>query len=285
MSNFLRGKFRQTAELDSALGHTARLIRRQVLKAKHKPSRQTNTAMLHAGRCGSSVLADMLNQHPDMRWANEPFENMKAYYYNMPDTSRGYNRIADSIFRSAHPHYGFDSKYLPEQHLRKELANKTPVTYAELLKSLGFNRCILLDRKNHLRRAASIAIGTDTKQWGTFEAPGRFTTTINLDRFVSYGEEMPLLDFFSALNTRYSEIKDAFRGMQILELTYENDILVDPTQAYIKSCDYIGIKPQKNVAVRLRKQNPLPLSELIENYDEVASLLHGTEFEWMLTAA
>jgi hypothetical protein len=37
-----------------------------------------------------------------------------------------------------------------------------------------------------------------------------------------------------------------------------------------------------SISQQTRKQNPEPLSKLIENYDQVRAALQGTEQEWML---
>ncbi len=41
--------------------------------------------MLHFGRCGSTVLATMLSQHPDVTWDGELFEMYRVGQLNKPD--------------------------------------------------------------------------------------------------------------------------------------------------------------------------------------------------------
>ena len=282
MSTFVQRAFRHWADHSTGTGMLARSVRRVALRLAHGGYRVGNIAMLHAGRCGSSVLADLLNQHPDVRWANEPFEGMKPAYYRMNSEHRAYHVIANRMYAQKAKYFGFDSKYLPEQHLRPELANKTPEEYIRLLKRLGFGHFVLLDRRNHLRRAVSVAIGTRDGQWNSFKAVGA-TSPVRLDpeRFISYGASMPLLDYFRSLETTYEGLKACLAGSRVLELTYEDDIQGGPHLGYWKCCDFVGM-PRAPVDVRLKKLNERPVSGLIENFSDVVATLYGTPYEWML---
>lgn len=283
ISGTLRSMFRTWAKNSTGLGVLARQVRSTIYKHTRRKHRLGNIAMLHAGRCGSSVLADLLNQHPDVRWAGELFENMLPAYYRMHSGKRAYHVIANSMYERKDKHYGFDSKYLPEQQLRPELANKTPDEYVALLEKLGFNYFILLNRRNHLRRAVSVAIGSKTGQWNTFHAHDVKKTTARLDpeRFISYGKEMTLKNYFRSLDETYATLKKRLNGNNLLELSYEDDIQKDPQIAYQKTCHFLDIEPEP-VTVRLQKINPQPISRLVENFEEVALSLKGTEYEWML---
>lgn len=283
MRELIRRRYRHWADHSTGLGMVARRLRRRVHEFANKKVRVGNIAMLHAGRCGSTVLADLLNQHPDVRWANEPFESMKPAYYRMNPAGRARQVIADRLYREKTRFFGFDSKYLPEQHLRPELANKSPEAYVTLLEELGFRYFILLDRKNHLRRAVSVAVGDRTGQWNTSNAAEVRKARVRLDplRFLSYGKEMPLLTYFENLDNTYAALKRRLAGQRLLELVYEEDIQRDPGVAYRKACQFIGVEPQP-VRVRMQKINPEPLHALVENLDEVAAYLRGTPYEWML---
>ena len=76
-------------------------------------------------------------------------------------------------------------------------------------------------------------------------------------------------------------IKDTIGGKPLLHIEYEVDIEADPRKAYKKICEFSGIKPL-NPEVKLRKTNPFPVVELIENPDEVNAYFHGTPYQWMM---
>lgn len=282
MSDLIRRFYRYVLDESVGLGAPARWLRRTAQKHANGPGRVGNIVMFHAGRCGSSVLADMLGHHDDITWANEPFESMKPAYRRMAGTHRARRVIADRMFRHRTKFFGFDVKYLPEQHLRAEMANKPPSEFISLFEDLGFHHFILLNRRNHLRRAVSVAIGGKTGLWNTFQ-PVQQSTTVRLDpdRFVSYGKEMPLLEYFQELDRSHAAIRDLVRGHTSLELTYEAHIEVDPRIAYRDTCRFLGLAAQE-VPVRLKKMNPQPVGELIENFDEIRSVLNKTAYAWML---
>lgn len=282
MKKTLRQTYTAWAENSTGLGIVSRQILRAVRTQAYKKQRVNNIAMFHAGRCGSSVLNDLLDQRADFHWRHEPFENMLPAYYRMASKNRAYHVIGNSMYKVNVPHFGCDIKYLPEQHLRPELANKSPVEFVELLDNLGFNRFILLDRKNYLRQAVSTVIGGITGVWTSNDpAPKKTTAHIDPKRFVSYQKEMPLLDFFHSLSDTHSKFRSILQGRNILELNYETDILKDPLISYRKTCEFLEIEPII-VSVRLSKINPYPISGLIENFDEIVETLSGTEYEWML---
>jgi hypothetical protein len=266
-----------------ALGLLLRRLRRFGDRLAHAPRRVANVAMLHAGRCGSSVLADLLDQRPDFYWAGELFELMPTIYYRMEAEHRAQERIANAMYRPAEPYFGFDSKYLPEQHLHPDLANKTVEDYVALLDALGFEHFILLGRRNHLRRAVSVAVGTKTGQWNTAGDVASTTVRLDIARFASYGARMPLVDYFQSLDVVHERVRSALRGRRLLELEYEDDIQADPRLAYDKTCAWLGLAPHE-VRVRLRKINDRPLTEMLQNFSEVQAALRGTAYEWMLSA-
>jgi hypothetical protein len=275
---------RTWADDSPVVGIFLRRVQRTLRRARHAPHRLANVAMLHAGRCGSSVLADLLKQHPGFHWADEPFEAMIPAYYKMGAQHRAREVIGNRMYQTARPYFGFDSKYLPEQHLAPALADKTPEDYITLLDELGFTHYILLDRKNQLRRAISTAIGLKTGAWNATEAPkSRTTARIDPQRFVSYGREMPLVGFLDALESTYARLRVRLAGHRVLELTYEDDVEADPASGYRKVCAFLGITPV-DVQVRMKKLNPHPVPSLVENYDELAAALRGTKYAWMLEA-
>lgn len=278
------GPLRRWADGSPHLGIFLRRVQRAVRQHRYGKDRIANVAMLHAGRCGSSVLSDLLKQHPGFRWVDEPFEGMIPAYYRTGAKNRARHVIGNRMWQARSRYFGFDSKYMPEQHLNPDLANTTPEGYVDLLEELGFTHFVLLDRSNQLRRAVSTAIGSKTGVWNTFGAPhGRTAVHIDITRFHSYGLYTPLTEWLASLEATYSTLRKRLQGRRLLELTYEDDVERDPTIGYQRVCDLLGIAPHP-VQVRLKKMNPYPVHELIENYDEVAQALSGTPYEWMLTA-
>ena len=55
-------------------------FRHLLLKNKCKKKRKGNIFMLHIGRVGSTVLADLLNQHSQIHWDGEFYPKQHKYY-------------------------------------------------------------------------------------------------------------------------------------------------------------------------------------------------------------
>ena len=71
------------------------------------------------------------------------------------------------------------------------------------------------------------------------------------------------------------------RGERWLHLVYEDDIEQSPKVAYEKVCEFLGVEAVE-VECLYQRINTAPLSEIIENYDEVREYLRGTRYEAML---
>lgn len=283
MKRSLRQTLTEWGKKNTNVAIVARYLRTQARRQQRQGNRVANIAMLHAGRCGSSVLADMLHQHTQLHWRGEPFESMTPGYYGMNAKYRALCRLSEEMWARDTPYYGCDLKYLPEQHLRPELANLNADDCVQLLQRLGTTHYILLNRRNHLRRAVSATIGRTTGQWAAVaEAPKATAVHLDPEAFISYGESMSLTKYFRALDERYAQFSRLLAGQNLLELVYESDIQTDPQLAYVKTCDFLDLPPQP-VDVRLRKQNLKPLGELILNFSEIKEYLATTEYQWMLS--
>ena len=111
-------------------------------------------AMLHIGRCGSSVLGNMLDAHTKIYWAGEIFED-----YTHGDNSVDKAALVGKIFnekchRKTSRIFGFETKYLPQQHLSHKCINMDLGNYIDLLRKLDVTKYIVLHRKNYLRYVA-----------------------------------------------------------------------------------------------------------------------------------
>lgn len=249
--------------------------------------RGTNVVMLHPGRCGSTVVADLLDQHPRVYWAKELF----LEYMNRPfeRTPRWIERhIERSRAKSAKPVYGFESKYLPEQELGAWCLDMPLAEYLALLRRLRFNRFIVLHRKNYLRRAVSAKVGLVRQKWERAseeenarapEAPDR--VALDVGAFRTGAVTQPLIELFRSLDAQHVKARELLDPAESLFLTYEDDIEDDPRKAYRQICAFLKIPPGEP-AVRLKRTNPFPWRTIVQNPGDVEAALRGTEYAWML---
>ena len=154
----------------------------------------------------------------------------------------------------------------------------------EHLEKLGFSHYILLDRRNRLRKIVSSVIAHNNRMRYHVSSETRTKLKqvfIDINNVSIDFDSKPLLSFLSDYDSQVSSITDMLKEKNFLSLTYEDDIQDDPKVGYRQICDFIGLTP-KDVKIELSRTNPFPVREMIENFEEVESLLKGTEYEWML---
>ncbi|NNM01539.1 MAG: hypothetical protein HKO62_12370 [Gammaproteobacteria bacterium] len=258
------------------------------LLKRERPGAQ-RVAMFHIGRVGSTVLARQLGQHPDIRWHGEIFEpehkkftaNHGKRPYRMPRDPLWKLRYA--LYRQDRRWLGFEMKFMPQHHLK--LTNQTMEEFLETLTGLGFSHYIVLRRRNLLRRFVSGAILERTRRAHRPEGGAAPRNRINFDcDRIPLGEfHLPLLEAIDIVDAQHRRLDQLLVGREALQLCYEDDIETDPGEAYLKVCEFLRVPPAA-VDIPLKRVNPYPLPELIENYDELESLLADTEHAWMLRA-
>jgi hypothetical protein len=241
--------------------------------------------MLHVGRSGSTVLGDLLNQHPDIFWDSELLLPVRLENLSLPAPlhwlimREPFLLIRSRMWWAQQPIYGFETT--PHHLERLELNMRD---YLHKLHRLGFMYFVVLQRKNYLRVIVSLLIAIRKSRWQQTEkmgGPVREPIYLPLENTFGYNRTLvENLTFFADFFDRLDSIVDDL-DVHILRLTYEQDINGDPTRAYRRFCGFLGIAPH-DVAVRYNKVNPFLLSELIVNFEEVACTLADTRFGWML---
>ena len=239
--------------------------------------------MWHHGRCGSSVLGKLLNQHPEIRWYREIFERYSSRQEARPNFRDDIKRVRRKA-RERIP--GIELKGLPSQHL--QTIGVPLEEFVDVIREEEFTKCVVLHRKNILRKLISVQIvdqglrdsfHLSTRSSGGLE--GRLKVDVENVRIL--GKFAPLLEMIQYID---EETENARRLLSerfdILPLFYEDHIEADPTVAYRMVCDYLDVEFVE-ADVTLQRINTKPLPELVENCGEIEGLLSGTPYEWMLT--
>jgi hypothetical protein len=228
-------------------------------------------AMLHPGRCGSTVLGVMLGDRPDVAWAGEIFHPSR-----FGDASPAPEAITARVrgVRDAHAGTGcvFAVKYL-WSHDRGRLGVPLP-ELVDLLDGAGVTHYVALHRRNYLRRVVSGAVGRVKKSYHQrADAGPPELITLRLDpQEVPFGPPQPLLEVFGELEDGERELQAVLAGRRALWLTYEDDIEDDPATAYRDVCRFLGLA-EHDVDARYRRTTPFPLDTVVENYEEIRRLL------------
>lgn len=252
-------------------------------RMRNQLHREQNIAMFHTGRSGSTVLGEMLSRHSEVCWGGEVLGRMDKRYrvlMKRPDPVRSI--IEHSCYARKSKIYGFETAYLPQQHLREEWINMELEEYVGLLRQIGFSKFIVLHRNNYLRKLVSLLVANKNNELHTTREIKRATKIeINIEACSIGKKHLPLLELFRTADASFSRLKSILPKDKSIFLFYEEDILQDPEIAYEKICDFTGIK-KESPHVRLKRTNAFSLEDIIQNIDEVKALLAPTQYSWML---
>jgi hypothetical protein len=248
---------------------------------------RTSALMFHTGRCGSTVLAKMLNQHSDIYWAGEIFERMPERHKNIASRPNAVRLIIEQSRRECRRRgkhtFGFELKYLPGQHFGDGFITTPVEDYFALIRRLHFSKFIILHRENYLRRAISAEVLRQNRSGHSKSIPQKPTRiTLDLQTFpLTSTYRSSLLDSFRFIDEHHATLVKLLSNAEVLHLSYEKDILEDPTAAYHKACSFLGLEPE-SPPIPLARTNPFPCEDILENIREVRALLRNTRYEWML---
>ena len=238
--------------------------------------------MFHAGRSGSTVLADLLGQHPKVFWDGEVYTHhvMKWGVSRRDRSDEATRLIRRRMNCSPRPLYGFEVKYF---HVK---CSGVPFgKYVEQLRRLGLEHFIVLDRRNHLRQLVSSLIGEKSSRYHQRSGERAVLTRIVLDvneiKLEPHTKAMPLIEHLKGYEEDVCMLEDLLHQHNVLRLTYETDVLKDPLVGYRRICNFVNIDCIE-YPIRYGKTNPFYLEDIILNYEEVKNTLGGSPFEWML---
>jgi LPS sulfotransferase NodH len=274
---------------------SSKFFRRKIRRAARRALRiilggtgnehRINVAMIHVGRCGSTVLCRMLSNHENIHWAAEFFDRFFKEGYQ-PNHSSGLLNFSpiqllhDKQGSKKADVFGFEFK---PYHIR--IMGMDYEKLFSTLDSMNFTHYIVLDRTNRLRTIVSnlYAMQTNNKfHADEKEHPEKRTIRVNINKVRIDFEDKSVLQFLKDYDQQFIDCLAALGNRKTLQLTYENDIEHDPRKAYDKVCNFIDIASKTDIPINLKKTTPFPLNELIDNFAELKSHLSGTPYEWML---
>lgn len=242
--------------------------------------------MFHYGRCGSTVVTDLVGQHPDVFWDGEVFQEMFRGRLPEQRLTRHPSRLLRlRRLRAGHRFYGFETKFHPAYHLGAAVLDMEPAELVERLERLGFENFIVLERRNYLRQQISEEVGRRRgRVWhqAAGSRPVLHPIVLDVDRVRFGGWRLPLIASFEERDRLYEIQKDLLRGTRHLWMTYEQDVRDDPRIGYRRIVELLGLRPQDDVRILRSRTNPFPLRKILQNFDEVSAALRGTSYEWML---
>lgn len=235
--------------------------------------------MFHVGRCGSTVLAMQLAQHPDIRWGGELFEGLELQA-EATEPRRGLQRsiIIASACKAPVDYFGLEIKAI---HFTRACLGESIGQFVDLLRDIGVRQFVVLRRDNLLRVVVSSLIGHRQATWhATREQDAQ--ERIELNPADPWGNGAgSLLETFSHYERYYQTLDELLDHP--LRLSYESDVEQDPGVGYRRVCAALSVVNHP-VKVTLRRTNPFPLQRLLSNFDEVRQYLQGSDYAWMADA-
>jgi LPS sulfotransferase NodH len=214
-------------------------------------------AIVGNARTGSNYLLDGLKTSPDIRVYHEIFASHSR------ELGKDFDRILSTIYQYENRStrmVGFKVFY---NHLIdeewKKLAAKDDI------------KVIHLTRQNRLRTVISLEIAFKTGQWTKAgKAGGPKQKRVTLD-------PLKLLKRLEQIEEGEIATRARFCDRDILEVVYE-ELVKAPHEAFESIGNYLGVQGVDPAKIRLRRQNPESLEQLVINYDEVESVLENTRF-------
>ena len=244
-------------------------------------SRTTRVCCFHFGRCGSTLLGNMLAGHPDIDWQGEVFHAFHERE-NREQTIEPFSVIEGLLSDSEFKHFGFETKF---QHLNRNGLNLDFESYVSKLRQLGFEKFMVIKRRNYLRQAISVARGQATGSWhvsSKSRKPKFQPIHLDVEKISLGGKKRSLLDCFELLDQTYEEMGCIFKRLGVDHFTvhYEDDLEVDPIRGFQMTLSHLGLRfVPPEISVRKLESRSVP--EIISNLSEIQDCLSGSGFEWM----
>jgi hypothetical protein len=242
--------------------------------------------MFHIGRCGSTVLADLLQQNRRICWDGEIYQAHCSWLESKgivlsPNSLRDqspFELLQRHMRFSGARYYGFEIKFF---HLR--WYGVEPTVFVDEIERMGVDHFILLERRNYLRKIVSSVVA---RQTGKYHLPIRskpelVRVKIEIDKLDIDYDRKPLLDHLRGFRDDILNFELLMDGRPFLKLTYEDDIMDDPVKTSVRVSKFLGVPPITGM-IRYHRSTPFPLRDIILNVAEVEAALAGTEFTGML---
>lgn len=283
MSNSILSEVRSEPRLVGRYARSAWQSR--VLGPATAARRPGAVAIFHAGRCGSTVLTDQMEQHSAVYSDGETYvrviEAARADGIHPDETGIDPVRyVAERLRRSGRHWFMYDLKFDHVTRLGMSLAE-----YVERIAAVGVDHWVVLRRRNLLRKLVSGLMAGERGAYHSTDpaAVERLQIHIDVDAVWMDGRLDSITGHFHRVNALYDEFAVLTKGRDVLSLGYEADISENPGVAYDKTLAFLGLESTP-AEVRLQRLNPFALGDVIDNFGEVEAALNGTEHAWMINA-
>lgn len=214
-------------------------------------------AIIGSPRTGSNYLLDGLKSSPLIRMYHELFA----------EHNRKIGKDFDEILSTVFQYEGKSTKIVGFKVFYNHL---TEDEWSRLLACRDL-KVIHLIRRNRLRTVISLEIAFKTGEWtksGNSERTEKKRLII---------EPSKLIQQIERIEQGEAATRARFRDRQILEVAYE-ELIQFPQAVFASVGDYLGVDGIDLSKIKIKKQNPESLKQLIINYYEIEAALRNTRF-------
>jgi LPS sulfotransferase NodH len=211
-------------------------------------------------RTGSNFLLDGLKSSPAIRMYHEIFADHNRRI------GKDFHKIFSTVFQP-------ESKSIKIVGFKVFYNHLTEGEWQKLLSCKDL-KIIHLTRRNRLRTVISLEIAFKTGQWtqaGKSNSGEVKQKRLKLD-------PSKLIQRLEQIEEGEKTARIRFRDWQVLELVYE-ELVKSPKLVFESAGNFLGVDGIDPGRIRLRRQNPETLQQLIINYDEIEAVLRNTRFE------
>lgn len=214
-------------------------------------------AIVGNARTGSNYLLDGLKTSPTIRMYHEIFAAHNR------EVGEDFEKVLATIFQK-------ESKTTRLVGFKVFYNHLTDPEW-EKLAGLRDLKVIHLTRRNRLRTVISLEIAFKTGRWtrsGNSGASKEKRVTL---------EPLKLIQQIEQIEAGEAATRLRFCDRAILEVVYE-ELVQSPQEVFSQVGAYLGVAGIDPGKIRLKRQNPESLADLIANYNEVEAVLRTTRF-------
>lgn len=239
----------------------------------------TRFVVISSARSGSTYFCRWLDAHPDITCAEEVFKSDRDFY----DGNRHHlpGELLDLKRRNEDPLSFANDVWNAFDDVRavgfKILTDQNAVVLNAVIRDASVHK-IILERENALRQLVSLELARKTGQWVM-----RSSDTLNKTSvFVNPNEVLAYAQKQERLYGMFRKTLDA-TSQPYVWITHEELFSRDQNRCFERSCALLNVPMSSAAKPDVIRQHPEPLSELIENFEEVKKALEGTAAKRWLT--
>ena len=214
-------------------------------------------AIVSNARTGSNYLLDGLRTSPAVRMYHEIFASH----------NRTVGKDFENILSTVYQYESNSTRLVGFKVFYNHLTNEE---WEKLVKCKEL-KIIHLTRRNRLRTVISLEIAFKTGRWtNASNKEGLKERRVSLD-------PVKLIKRLEQIEEGEAATRARFYDRPVLEVVYE-DLVRSPREGFEAVGAYLGVDGIDPGKIRLKRQNPERLEQLIINYHEVATALQNTRF-------